>query len=320
MNAFLKKVSIGVACTAVALAHAAKAPRWTVIDLGALGPYGSTATALNDKGDVVGYSYVNGANHAFLWSNGAMRDLGTPPGSPSSSAVGVSDRTRVLGLDWNSNAWTWQEGAWSSVGVHGPADINRPGAITGTYTSGPGLHSYLYKDGVFTDLGTLGGNNTYAASMNDKSMIVGNGELAGCCASHAFLYDGTMHDLGTLGGANSTATGINGHAEVVGGSQDAAGGYKSFIWDSRGGMRLLFDAPGFHYATDINDHGAVIGYIEGKSYLYDGGVLTRLESIPEVIAGGWQQVIPVDINNRGWIAGWAFRGSGYGRAILLIPK
>jgi len=54
----------------------------SMIDLGALGDYGSSATALNDNGLVVGTSYSRltpggTGEHAFLYAGGAMVDLNT---------------------------------------------------------------------------------------------------------------------------------------------------------------------------------------------------------------------------------------------------
>ena len=68
-----------------------------------------------------------------------------------------------------------------------------------------------------TDLGTLGGTDSYAYGINASGQVVGYCHTTGNAADHAFLYSGsTMTDLGTLGGTDSYANGINDSGQVVG--------------------------------------------------------------------------------------------------------
>ncbi|BBL58575.1 hypothetical protein [Methylomonas koyamae] len=109
----------------------AQATTYSVTDLGTLGGGDSYARGINAIGQVVGdvYPAGNGANHAFLYSNGAMQDLGTLGGTYS-YATG----------------------------------INASGQVTG-YSAG---HAFLYSNGAMQDLGTLGGTYSYAAGINDS--------------------------------------------------------------------------------------------------------------------------------------------------------
>jgi probable HAF family extracellular repeat protein len=322
----MRKFALAAFCFVATLASAAQS-KWTIVDLGALGPTGSFATAVNERGDVVGQSTVrvpgqSDQTHAFLWQDGTMVDLGTPAGSTASFAVAINNSGTVAGQDANGNAYTWKDGTWTSLGVHGgPADIDNSGTVAGTYGAGQDLRSYVLRKGAFTDIGTLGGASALAAAMNNAGAIVGNADVPGN-NSHAFLYSrGAMVDLGTLGGGSSTAVDINDGGVVVGASQDASGHLKGFIYDNVQGMRALFDYPGTFYAAGINDRGDVLGFIDSNSFLYSDGVLTRLESIPEVRAAGWTQLFPFDINNRGWIVGMGTRaGSRFNTAFLLVPK
>src|SRR5262249_46282650 len=77
----------------------AGSPAVTVIDLGPLGGTLSTATAVNDHGQIVGYSDTAGdaERHAFSWTEeGGIVDLGTLGGT-SSSAVAVNEHGQVVG-------------------------------------------------------------------------------------------------------------------------------------------------------------------------------------------------------------------------------
>ncbi|MBM3494498.1 MAG: hypothetical protein FJX72_09305 [Armatimonadetes bacterium] len=71
--------------------------------LGSLGGRMTGASALNERGEVVGWSSLNRKNrfgdevaHAFLWSDGRMRDLGTF-GGEMSYASGIDDAGCVVG-------------------------------------------------------------------------------------------------------------------------------------------------------------------------------------------------------------------------------
>jgi hypothetical protein len=108
----------------------------------------------------------------------------------------------------------------------------------------------------------------------------------------------------------------------VGTSVSASNQALAFIHDGTVMRRLLPDLPPPQAATAINDRGAVVGNLGGNgSYLYEDGVVTRLESIPEVQAAGWTSLVPTDINDRGWITGWGTRvGGGSSKAFVLIPR
>ncbi|GAA2367063.1 hypothetical protein Cme02nite_29260 [Catellatospora methionotrophica] len=79
-------------------------------------------------------------------------------------------------------------------------------------------HAFRWKGGVMTDLGTLGGDRSFATAINDNGWIVGYSELTpGDLVTHAFLWRPGigMTDLG-LPGSASLATGISDSGVIVG--------------------------------------------------------------------------------------------------------
>jgi len=159
-------------------------------------PYQSWGVAINDQGQVAGYSvlYDQSKNlyqpQSFVTSNGTVTSLGNLPGGRWNEATAMNNQGQVVG--------------YVAFGANS-------GSLAPTTT-----HAYLYSNGSMKDLGTLGGSNSQASGINDAGQIVGNSTNAQG-ALQAFLYQkGSMQDLGTLGGVNSQAMAINNAGQIVG--------------------------------------------------------------------------------------------------------
>jgi probable HAF family extracellular repeat protein len=332
MASTFKRAFVGLALCVAAAANAAAPARWSIVAIPPIAPQGgSNALAINNRGQVVGTSTVNDpvqgtAVHAFLWDNGTMFDMGrAPTGFPLSSAKAINDRGTVLAADGLGVTYTWSDGTWTPDTGPGTAEtINKSGAIAGTYATTSGSHGYIYDQGVVTDIGTLGGSYSQVEAMNDKGSVVGKSLVAGNAEYHPFVYEGgVMTDIGTFGGRFGSALAINSHGVVVGAAYDSASQAHAFIYDGSGIRRLFPDSLGQSQAVGINDHGAVIGSFQGAgtAFVYDGGVLTMLDQIPEVRAAGFSWLVPTAINDRGWITGYGRRaGSFNDTAFVLMPK
>ncbi|NJD67858.1 MAG: hypothetical protein FIA90_04170, partial [candidate division NC10 bacterium] len=197
----------------------------SVTNLGSLGGAGGWATAINNAGQVVGYSYEQSDHHAFLWHDGAMQDLGT------GVANGINSYGHVVGESTSSTggAVLWQGGAL--INLNGSAlgsqasDINDAGQIVGQqFRLGELIHATMWDNGSTIDLGSLG-SASMAEAINNHGEVVGLAIVSG--RWHAFVWKSGvgMQDLNTLIGPNwgwelSRATDINDLGQIVGCSFD----------------------------------------------------------------------------------------------------
>jgi len=140
-----------------------------------------------------------------------------------------------------------------------------------------------------TDIGTLGGSQSFAFGINDGGQVYGYSWLTGDATAHPFLYDGrTMSDLGELvvtfaGGAINNAGQIATAVALNGITTPA-------VYDSQSGMLtiipLLGGVSSFGFggvATAINNFSEVVGYsyidaITPHAFSYDSGMTTDLGS------------------------------------------
>ena len=105
----------------------------------------SIANDINDVGMVTGQSWTNdNSSHAFIWTSGSMRDIGTLGGQNS---VGQS--------------------------------INFRGDVAGESETGAGQTTRAFRfteaDGM-VDLGTLGGTHSWAYGINNNGQVVGESD------------------------------------------------------------------------------------------------------------------------------------------------
>jgi probable HAF family extracellular repeat protein len=137
--------------------------------------------------------------------------------------------------------------------------VNNLGQVAG-YTSDASfspLHAFLWDNGTFTDLGTVGGATSQALGINDTGQVVGLSEISPQNhVYHAFLWDSTngMQDLGTFGGFSSAATAINNSGQMVGYVTNG----QAVLW-SDGQMIALSPQGATAVPYSINNGGQIVG-------------------------------------------------------------
>jgi len=265
-------IALGAAAVLMLAATSPSAAQsYTVTDLGDLGGGVSSASGINNNGQVVGWSYTiavdkygNGIYHAFRWdSANGMVDAGTLKADLNSKATAVNDSGAMAGISstapvqkidkktgqiyyvWTDHAVSWSSGL--SIKKLATADalgINSSGGVVGTGSN----NAYLWSGNTTVSLGTLGGsgNQSAAFGINNGGQIVGYAPINDSYQTqHAFLWTpttldgttGTMRDLGTLDGRPgypSGASAINASGQVVGqtASYAAGGNFRGFLYNA----------------------------------------------------------------------------------------
>ncbi len=158
----MKRIATLIAAGSVLGAVAmAQSPRFTVIDLGNVGPDGQPFQVTNN-GLVAGAAMAGNALHAVLWYNGRMLDLGAPGlKGTNSQAFGVN----LLGQAVGEAQTPDNPGAEDFCGF----------AALGLPPSGSCL-PFLWQNGVMNPLPTLGGDNGIANKINILGQVAGTAE------------------------------------------------------------------------------------------------------------------------------------------------
>jgi probable HAF family extracellular repeat protein len=155
-------------------------------DLGTLGGTYAEPWAINDAGQVVGYSTLAGdlIFHPFLWDpeTRKMQDLGTFGGAQG-IAQGINEAGEPVG--------------WA------------------TYPGDQVYRAFLWRHGRLVDLGVVGGaGNSFTGSINSSNQVVGQMFPSGDIGDRAFLWEnGQIIDLNVFVPPDSDL--ILGDAQVI---------------------------------------------------------------------------------------------------------
>jgi len=319
---------------------------YRVVNLGSLDGKATAATALNDRGEVVGWSEVDvgfGLNYdrAFLWTpEVGMRDLGITPGYSGGNmrAQGISEDGAVTGWSGNNDVFVWD----SVTGIRTVAsglgyDINSSGIIAG-------FSSVVFDDTAFTwdsENGVqvlplpMGYNDSRAYAVNEQGRVVG-GVGIDSHDSRAIAWDPVvgMIDIGLLpGGSNSLAKAINEYGEVAGTADSQT---RAFFWSPLNGFtEIVATDPAIRvsHAYGMNDLGDVVGAATRYEQVEGGTVGHNFAFFWNPEAGfvdlnDWVEPVngctlqrAYDINNKGQIVGFGeFDNGKRGFLLNVIPE
>lgn len=345
----IKRAVIGVSLAMASLA--AQAAEWKITDLGTLGGSSSQATAINNRGQVVGTSSLAGdvSSHAFLYTNGGLYDLGTLGGA-SSSASAINAQGQVAGTSSlngtiESRGFLYSAGKLQSIGalisgVRSSSDaraLNNRGQVVGVGSNLDApqaprerLYAVTYNRGALSRL-----NNEFLAAtgINDRGQVIGYKQVYDGLPFRAralVLDNGKLTELGTLDAAPGRASipsGINNAGEIVGTSSNLLTDFRQAFIYRNGKMTDLGAQLGFSKSEGkaINSLGDVVGAgtrpgkEDSQPFVYRKGILTELNTLPEVASAGWVLTEATAINDVGQVVGSGYR-NGQQRAYLLTPE
>ena len=298
---FLLSLALGVL---LFLSGTTEARKYRYTDLGTFGGLQTLqgegeAWGLNDKGQIVGWA---GVVVGQTWEPRAVRwdmatrtfiDLGA---GNDSCALSINNLGWIVGTASLSDARAFfRDPAIPTPqilpnnfgGTQSWANkINDQGQVVGyaetsetdPVTQKKYVHAFLsdWANRTMQNLGTLGGNESWANDKNPLGQIVGTAQID-TEIQLAFLDPGNrvLQNLGTLGGDESAAIGINNQGQVVGWSTASDGYVYAFLrnilapGEPMQNLGILTGDYNYSQALSINDRGEVVGecgYINWKGY------------------------------------------------------
>jgi probable HAF family extracellular repeat protein len=337
MYKLLIVLALGLAI-AGAIPAAAATSSYTMTDLGTLG-YDTYGLAINASGQITGYSYTTAEiqipcppqqygqpkkcfenpYHAFLWSNGTMKDLGALGGN-FSQGVAINRSGEVVGTAstkaGSADAFLWNGGkTLTDIGTWTPYGINDAGQAAGECYNASGPCFYNRTLTQLPNPTSFPSEGCGAVAINNNSQVLGScGDTSG--NTHVVVWqNGTATDLGTIGAGppyeGNKVSAFNNFGQVVGYQQISTGAVDGFLLSNG----KLTDLGTNFLPAAINDNGVIVG----GPFIYSGGTLQNLNTlIPS--GSGFTLANANGINDNGQIVVTGYNAQGYYHSFLLTPS
>lgn len=251
-----------------------------------------------DSGTTAGRSINNArqvalsfGNTLYLWSPASgLKTVGTAPG-PYIFPKWLNDNGEVVGF----------------YRVLNTTSLNR--AFIASLSSG------------VTDIGTFGGTEAEARSINNSGTVAGWAHPASSNRRRPFVW--TSAGMVDPDGSSyyGEAAGINGAGNAVGFAWILGGHNRAKIWPAAGGVVDL-GAPGGSQSVGraVNDLGEVAGDIiytiggQAKAFRYSGGLMADLGTLGGATSRGQR------INDNGMVVGYSTDANGLSRPFAWTPS
>ncbi|MFF4449241.1 hypothetical protein [Streptomyces sp. NPDC001502] len=246
----------------------------------------SSAEAMNESGDVVGFSLdANGDGFLVRWgADGSLTPLQAVGGGTGGHAVKIADDGTVAGFTDTPDG-VRHAARWNAAGVltrleeppgyvQGEAqDINNARVAVGQLSTDTATIPVRWgPDGRATALRlppqAHGGT---ATAINERGEIAGYVSVPGE-KTRAVRWDiaGRVHDLGSLGGSDSQPSAINERGTVAGRATDAGGTWKAVLAPLGKKVKALPSQDPGARSVSVNNADVVVANVKDRSLRWSG--------------------------------------------------
>ncbi|MDH3649915.1 MAG: hypothetical protein OEQ53_09535 [Saprospiraceae bacterium] len=305
------------------------------------GATNASALAINNHGEMVGYSEINGYLHPTYWNSSTAEpeDLGLPPDVLYARARSISDQGHIVGSTGErvslATAIQFRPGPPRTLPHLRPAGIefawkvNNFGVISGSARDWSQSRQFertvYWENNTINDIGMFPNAIwTMGYGLNDASTIVGSAVADGRMIPYTWS-DGTFTALSDLGAGigEQRAYDISNNGDVVGASRDPSGIIHPVLWRN-GELIDLGIFPGivnggYAEALAVNEKGQAVGWgwgLDGHPHalLFKDGKIIQL---PEPRNAVPPLSYAYDINDAGQIVGEGYIDGTFKRKPML---